>query len=198
MKRKITYQVLSKLFISDKDKDAMDFSLDVTTIANKMVHHPTIFKVRGNTVVFRTLTHEAFVSMPDDRHERVPGITMHDIRIAYRLEKLWEKYWAQGKARMPRKGWKWTGRKRASVGAWGKLYARLSLNWRAQMAGAVRRLHEKLHPNGGTEKKKNRKKKKTPRWKLFVWKNRARRERKAVAEAAASANAANLGETSAT
>lgn len=135
-------------------------------------------------VVFRILTHDAYVKSNEDGPIVTPGITMHDIRVAFRIEKLWNHYWGQGKARLPRKGWVFTGQRSMAIRFWGELYARLSPNWKEEMATARAKqrrgwLRKQGKPTG--LRKYQPKKRKTPRWKKMKWKNRALRGKLATA-----------------
>ncbi|KAI0684941.1 hypothetical protein BC835DRAFT_1523662 [Cytidiella melzeri] len=186
--KRIHYQLLSKFFVFRTEKDAMEFSMGITEIVNKMAHHPTIFKLREKTIIFRILTHDAYVELDENGPIVVPGVTMHDIRVAMRLEKLWEKYWAQGKAKLPRLGWKLKGHKRTAVRYWGIRVAKLKPPSREEVARTrvrLRRSWPHCKGKGATARRKPRKKRKTPRWKKMKWKKRARRQSEAQDKAAA-------------
>lgn len=105
-----------------------------------------------------------------------PGVTIQDIRMAYRIEKLWEMYWEGGKARLPQKGWKFPGNPVGPIRKWGLIAARLwPKKHRRNVLRAAGRIPQPVIVNG---KKRIAKKKKTPRWKKFKWKNQARRRQK--------------------
>jgi hypothetical protein len=135
-------------------------------------------------VVFRILTHDAYVRLRRQQRLRefvTPGITMHDIRVAIRIEKTWDKYWAQSKARLPQKGWKLTGRRRIAVRYWGILEARLRGDWRREANKARAQVQKKWLKTQGKGLKGKRKTEKneieTPRWKKMKWKKRARKKK---------------------
>ncbi|KAI0339937.1 hypothetical protein BDW22DRAFT_1486624 [Trametopsis cervina] len=134
---KITYQLLSKVFVFKSVKDALEFSMEITQIANKMAHHPTIHKVVGTMVIFRTLTHSAHV-VPFHlwkllKPVSVPGITMHDVRLAMRLERAWGTLWDSHRAALPRKGWSFPGLKRPRIISRGRIQAKVGRYWKYEV-----------------------------------------------------------------
>lgn len=58
-------------------------------------HHPVIV-LNFREVGVRTLTHVAFHETPDGSHVRDQGVTAFDVRLAMRVEKLYEDYVARG------------------------------------------------------------------------------------------------------
>ena len=113
---------------------------------------------------------------------------MHDIRLAIRIEKLWDKFWKSGRARLPRAGWKFTGRKKLALRYWGMREARLVPTWRKDLERTRAWLRVKwLKSQGKSPIRRSphlqRPKNKTPTWKKMLWKNMARRKRKELAEA---------------
>ncbi|KAI0088135.1 hypothetical protein BDY19DRAFT_994539 [Irpex rosettiformis] len=180
-KIKVHYQLLSKLFVFQRERDASEFSMGVTQIVNKMAHHPTIHKLRGRQVIFRILTHDAYVR-PDEGSPYVvaPGLTMHDIRVAMRIEKLWDKFWQKGRARLPRQGWKFLGRRKLAIRYWGIREARLVSTWRKDLRLTRAWLRKKWLVSQGKDVKPRKTrvqlpKKKTPRWKRMKWRHNAPR-----------------------
>lgn len=110
-----------------------------------------------------------------------PGITMHDIRLAMRIEKLWDKFWEKGRARLPRQGWTFTGRKRLTVRYWGVREAKLVPEWRQDLIASRRHLREKFLQAQGKKasnsKRLQRPRKQTPRWKKMKWRNQSKRRK---------------------
>ncbi|GJE92739.1 hypothetical protein PsYK624_088950 [Phanerochaete sordida] len=77
---------------------AEEFVEELNVLMNKAVHHGHVERVQNN-VFYATNTHSALRN-PRSESEK-PGITLHDVRVAIRAEKLWEKYHAAKKATVP-------------------------------------------------------------------------------------------------
>lgn len=203
--------MLSKIFMFRTTEDAQTFAAEVKSIADKLVvsshlalslasfivsmgmdvlqHHPTVFRVNNNSVILRVLTDDAFVKpLPDSEPVTLPGITIQDIRLAYRIERIWEKYWEKGKAGLRRRESRFPGHIIHSVRMWGLIWAKL---WsRATRMAVLKRMGRLPEPVAADGKKRKRK---TPRWKKFKWKNRARKVQK-IQLHAARATAVAVGE----
>ncbi|KAG8944535.1 hypothetical protein FRC04_001757 [Tulasnella sp. 424] len=78
-----------------KFKYAVEFVNDMVKIINDDNHHPVIV-LNFREVGVRTLTHVAFHETPDGSHVRDQGVTAFDVRLAMRVEKLYEDYVARG------------------------------------------------------------------------------------------------------
>ncbi|KAG8938553.1 hypothetical protein FRC00_014696 [Tulasnella sp. 408] len=78
-----------------KFKYAVEFVNDMVKIINDDNHHPVIV-LNFRDVGVRTLTHVAFHESADGSQIRDQGVTGFDVRLAMRVEKLYEDYVARG------------------------------------------------------------------------------------------------------
>ena len=143
-----------------------------------------MFHVHEDEIILRVMTDDAFVKpYPHKPPIPWPGVTIQDIRLAYRIEKVWESYWAEGKAELPQTNSKFPGRRVKYIRLRGIMLARLfPKKLRRRIQSAAGRIPKPVLVDGH---RRPRKKQKTPRWKRWKWRNQARRDQKREREAAA-------------
>ncbi len=61
-------------------------------------HHARL-TIDNSIITLATHTHSAYV---EDREVENPGITLHDVRLAYGVQRLWETYQNAGKVETPK------------------------------------------------------------------------------------------------
>ncbi|PSR75270.1 hypothetical protein PHLCEN_2v9236 [Hermanssonia centrifuga] len=72
---------------------AIAFVKECLEIMEKLHHHARL-TIDNSIITLATHTHSAYV---EDREVENPGITLHDVRLAYGVQRLWETYQNAGK-----------------------------------------------------------------------------------------------------
>ena len=67
-----------------------------------MQHHGVADRLNPRTLLYRMNTHSAITSAKTDSEtpREVPGITLLDVRLAIRLERVWDEYVRSGRAEL--------------------------------------------------------------------------------------------------
>ncbi|KIP04609.1 hypothetical protein PHLGIDRAFT_19929 [Phlebiopsis gigantea 11061_1 CR5-6] len=103
MKPAPQYLYLGKHMFFASPELAEEFQKHIETLMEKAQHHGHL-DTKENQLFYATNTHSARVPVREGHSKDTPGITALDLRIAIRVEALWDKWLEQGKAKLPPPG----------------------------------------------------------------------------------------------